>query len=168
MSPATLEKQATLTQERLRELLDYDPETGIFRWRASTGRKAGSEAGCLSHFGYRVIRINDQLYYAHRLIWLYVHGVWPSDQLDHINGVRLDNRLWNLREATNSENQGNRKVTRNGLKGAFFRKRNRNWQSKIVKNGKCHSLGCFDTELEAHLAYVAAALRLHGEFARAV
>lgn len=107
-----------LTAERLRELLSYDPETGIFR-RVATRRqvKSGDIAGSDDGKGYWRIRVNGEKHRAHRLAWLYVNGAWPIDQLDHINGDKLDNRICNLREATNSENQQNRSLPKSNTSG---------------------------------------------------
>jgi hypothetical protein len=101
-----------LTAERLRELLDYDPETGRFIWRKDhpTAKhiKAGSVAGTKNGRGYWVIGVAGAKYVAHRLAWLYVTGEWPAHLVDHENGDRLDNRFANLREATDSQNNFNR------------------------------------------------------------
>jgi hypothetical protein len=98
-----------LTQARLKQLLDYDPETGVFTWRVNRGgaAKAGTRAGCPTPFYYRVIRIGGRSRREHSLAWLYVHGHWPADELDHINRVRDDNRIANLREVTHAENMQN-------------------------------------------------------------
>src|SRR5712664_3026918 len=99
-----------LTAERLRELLNYDPETGIFRWDVvRRGCGIGKEAGTSVSAGYRQISIDRRAYSEHRLARLYVHGHWPLDEIDHINGVRDDNRLSNLRQATRSENAQNQR-----------------------------------------------------------
>lgn len=160
-----------LTAETLRELLDYDPKTGMLAWRvARSGTNGiGSIAGCVNENGYRRICIHGRRFLAHRLAWLYVHGVWPANEIDHINGVRRDNRLANLREATRSENKRNEGAnTRNtsGFKGVCWNKRERKWTAEIVVNGKRSFLGLFSTPKAAHVAYCAAAKRLHGKFAR--
>ena len=148
------------TLERLRELLDYDPDTGAFTWRVSKGAaKAGSIAGSVNGDGYLYIMIDGRGYRAHRLAWLHVYGVWPANQIDHINCVRSDNRLENLREATQAENRRNIGMYRNntsGAKGVYFRKGAGNYQAYGRLNGKQHHLGYHDT-LEAaermHLAF---------------
>src|SRR4029450_2313606 len=98
-----------LTAERLRELLDYDPETGDFTWKVNRRCvRSGSVAGnvnCVD--GYCYIGVDARRYHAHRLAWLYIKGAWPNDQIDHINGNKADNRFANLRQATHSQNQAN-------------------------------------------------------------
>lgn len=154
-----------LTAERLRELLHYDPLTGIFTWcvRRGANRRGGKQAGSVSREGYRSIKVEDKLYKAHRLAWLHVHGVWPVDMLDHINGERDDNRIGNLRQIGNTENQQNRRRARVdsaaqllGVKAEW-----RHWRADIRVNGKRHYLGSFDTPEAAHEAYVKAKRVLH-------
>lgn len=155
---------STLTQERLKELLHYDPETGIFRWaktRCSTAR-AGQETACCNSHGYRVIRLDYRLYGAHRLAWLYVHGAQP-EHIDHINGVRSDNRISNLRAATKAQNQQNfRRANRNNanrLLGVYdsYGK----WRSAIMVNGVSRHLGTFASPELAHAAYIEAKRKYH-------
>lgn len=154
-----------LTAERLRELLSYDPETGIFLWRVSLSRRValGMTAGTLCG-GYTLIRICEKAYRAHRLAWLYVHGRWPIDQLDHINGIRDDNRIANLREANNVEQQQNRAMQRNntsGHHGVGWCKRDAKWHARIMFKGVRKSLGFFDSLEEASAAYLRAKAELH-------
>lgn len=162
-----------LTHKRLRELLDYNSETGIIRWRVNRpGRgapKAGDEAGDLASTGYRRLSVDGLRYFAHRLAWFHAHGEWPPGPLDHRNGVRADNRLSNLRLATPSQNMWNMGVSKrstSGLKGAYWHKRERRWQAVIGAGRKSISLGYFATKEEAHAAYARAAAIHHGEFAR--
>lgn len=159
-----------LTYERLKEVIHYNRQTGVFRWKVFKGATApqGREAGSLSSdTGYRLIRVDGRLYGAHRLAWFYTSGTWPIHQIDHINGNRADNRLENLRQATVSENRVNRPMpasNRVGLKGV-----SRNppgWMARIKMNGVVHHLGTFPTPEEAHAAYCTAAALIHGEFAR--
>ena len=158
------------TAERVRELLSYDPETGDFRWMVSRGgQRAGSIARCVRHDGYVVIMIDRKLYYAHQLAWLYMHGELVSE-LDHINGIRSDNRIFNLRPATRTQNNGNsRKPKHNtsGFKGVCYHKRDKKWQAQIHHKGRQIWLGLFDTAEAAHAAYCEKANELFGEFARA-
>lgn len=159
-----------LTLARLRDLLEYEPETGVFRWKvnASSRRPAGSVAGVTTALGYRKIGIDGSRYYAHRLAWFYVHGRWPAAHLDHVNRSTADNRIANLREATCSQNLANRPAQCNsshGFKGVTRNKKR--WSARININRKYIHLGTFDTPQEAHAAYRAKASELFGEFARA-
>lgn len=155
-----------MNQELLRQILRYDPETGDFFWRVSRSNriKVGMKAGSTNKMGYRIIYCGTRLQYAHRLAWLYVYGYWP-DQIDHINGNTSDNRISNLRVATQSQNNANR-VGKNNKKGATFDRRREKWIAYIKKDGKTRYLGGFDTEEEAHIAYCDAAKHLFGDFAR--
>ena len=156
-----------LTQERLKELLHYDAERGVFTWLVNLrGRSArvGGVAGCRDGRGYGVIRIDGVLHRAHRLVWLYVHGQWPTHEVDHINGVRDDNRLVNLREATSTQNHQNRALSdtnTSGYLGVYWHKARQKWLARIAVNRKTHFLGRFDNPEEAAAAYVEAKRRLH-------
>jgi Demerecviridae HNH endonuclease len=163
-----------LTQARLRQLLHYDPKTGVFTRLMDTGGgrfKAGTVAGC-SNGRYREIWIDGERYSEHRIAWMWMMGSFPREQIDHKNLNKKDNRWTNLREATISQNAMNRPTrARSGAKGVNFivngkkagRKR---WRAVITEGGKIHRLGTFLTREEAKAAYDAAAARLHGEFAR--
>jgi hypothetical protein len=156
-----------MTQDELKQLLHYSPDTGEFTWLkiTSTKIKVGDMAGCLHKSnGYRHIKINNKPYKEHRLAWLYVHGSLPTHDIDHINGVRDDNRINNLREATHSENQQNRIKQKNNSSGftnvTWYKQRNK-WKSYIAKNGKQIFLGYFDTPDEAYDEYLKAKSQLH-------
>ena len=162
----------TITAEKLREVLRYDHATGEFWWlvRPSTRVDMSKPAGTvLKDNGYRRIVIFQKRYRAHRLVWLYVYGKWPADQVDHINGDRLDNRLINLREATNTENSHNVGLKINntsGYKGVCWHTATNKWVARIKINGKRKYLGLFTHAEEAHAAYCEAADIYHKEFAR--
>ena len=154
-----------LTYERLREVLHYDPETGVFTWlvRTSTRIKVGDVAAAADGRGYIVIGVDGVLYKSHRLAFLWMTGEWPPQFVDHINGVRDDNRWSNLRPATRSENNQNvrraRAGNRTGLLGVCrYRKR---FKAQIRVDGRNLCLGTFDTPEQAHEAYLAAKRRLH-------
>ena len=160
-----------LTAERLRELLHYDKATGAWTWRIQRYRsmKPGDPAGCLNKVGYWVIRVENRLYLAHRLAWLYMTGNWPTDQIDHKNMIRADNRWENLRAADNAGNNQNRpgsKTSISGVKGVSLDPRCDRWSARIYANGIQYNLGYYGTIGEAAAAYEKAAIDLHGEFAR--
>lgn len=158
-----------LTQAELKAALHYEPATGTFWWRyAKSARvQAGQSAGSETQ-GYINIQVDGALYRAHRLAWLYVYGEWPSTGIDHINGNSLDNRLANLRLANQSQNTANGKLRSDcasGFKGVTkYRSR---WVATIRVSGKKLHLGVFDTPEIAHEAYIVAAKKFHGQFARA-
>jgi hypothetical protein len=156
-----------LSPERLRSLLHYDPETGVFTWKvARKGTAAGTICVHKRPDGYMRIGVDGRLYYAHRLAFLYMTGRWPSHYVDHVNRNPSDNRWGNLREATVSQNLANsyRGNAASGLKGAYRHKDK--WRASISINGKNILLGVFATAEEAHDAYKSAAERQFGEFAR--
>jgi hypothetical protein len=147
-----------LTQETLKELLHYDPATGVFTNKVTRNPRAkiGDLAGYVNPLGYVVIQVSGQKHHAHRLAWLYVHGVWPTNQIDHINRNRSDNRISNLRDVTASENRHNcvdsgRNTT--GVRNVVWHKRNQKWQAQIMVNNKYKYLGLFaDLELAKQAA----------------
>lgn len=169
-----------LTQEQLKELLDYDPETGIFTWKSGRSNKSKdgrglwrSEAGWVTLKGYIAIEINGRQCMAHRLAWLYIHGMAPYLQIDHVNLDKADNRISNLRLATQSQNQHNTTVRRTnklGVKGVYlkrFESGNVAYATKICVNRKVIHIGYFSSIEEAKAAYDKASLELRGEFSRA-
>lgn len=156
----------TITQERLKELLAYDPLTGVFTWliRPRHGHvKPGDIAGCLNG-GYVVIRVDGRPYKAHRLAWLYMTGCFPSDEIDHINRIKDDNRIANLREASHAENAQNKGLFRNnksGHKGVSWNTKEQKWFVQICVNGEGMYLGIYECLEAARQAYVEAAARYH-------
>lgn len=156
-----------ITQERLKELLDYNPENGVFvrKKTVTYNAKAGDVAGTLDKStGYLRFHIDGKHYYCHRMAWLYVYGILPLMQIDHINGIRTDNRLFNLREASNYENCLNNSLRSNntsGYIGVSYSKLHKKWESYITSNKKRMHLGLFDDPVEAHKAYVEAKEKLH-------
>jgi hypothetical protein len=159
-----------LSQARLKELLNYDPGSGEFTWKAARrGIQIGWIAGHVWPDGYRKITIDGQPYQAHHLAWLYVHGKLPR-RIDHKDGQRDHNSIDNLRLATQSQNRANsrRSITNtSGFKGVSWDPKTQNWRPGIMKDGKTVRFGRFSTAEEAHRAYVAKAVELFGEFARA-
>lgn len=155
-----------LTQNRLKELLDYDPVTGVFRWRVDRYRvQRGDFAGCVDSHGRNVIRLMQRNYRAYRLAWLWMTGSWPTDEIDH-RDLNSSNDAWsNLRQATGSQNKANRapkgqwpKGVSRHVSGKFF--------ARASKDGRVVCCGYFRTPEEAHAAYCRVAADLHGEFAR--
>jgi hypothetical protein len=162
---------ATISQSRLKELLHYDPETGVFTWRVAAANciQAGDIAGSPNGDGYRQIKIGGRPYLAHRLAFLFITGEWPPGEIDHKNADRTDNRWANLRAATRSQNMANgRKLAANtsGFKGVYWCQRERRWMAAIGVDGKRIYIGRFDTPESAHVAYAAAAIKYYGQFAR--
>lgn len=158
-------EQNELNAKIARELLLYDQNTGVLLWRVSRGQMlAGDRAGYRKpSCGYRTILINRRRYQEHRIAWLIYHGEWPKHQLDHINGIRDDNRISNLREATPSENRQNIKkvVSNSGFMGVTWNKAVGKWQAAIKLNGKNMHLGVFKTAEDASVAYLKAKSSLH-------
>jgi len=148
-----------LSYEELKELLEYDSDTGIIRWKLNRSRaKAGSIAGCIDKYGYICIGINGKAYKAHRLAWILHYGVWPEHQIDHINMDKSDNRLVNLRDVTCAINKQNikfaKKGSKSGMLGSHWDKSHNKYKARIKLNGKTKNLGYFDTAEEAHKASV--------------
>lgn len=147
-----------ITQEELKKLLHYDPDTGVFRWKRS-GKFFDKEAGGIAvmHSGIEYIRIgvSGVQYCAHRLAFLYMTGGMPKEQVDHINGNGLDNRWCNLREVSNLINQRNRKMpisNKSGIQGVSWNKRRSNWRVQISINKKCKEIGAFNNIFDAACA----------------
>lgn len=154
-----------MTQNELKDLFLYDPITGIFTNKIRrSGSCAGKKAGSLNNNGYALIRINKKNYAAHRLAWLYMYGAWPTFEIDHINMVRHDNRICNLREVTrfqNSQNTGLNSNNTSGHKGVHWDTTNSKWKGQIRLNGKRFSLGYFINLNDAILARKQAEEQLH-------
>lgn len=153
-----------ISQKAIKYRLSYNPDTGIFIWSnpPKHGRvKKGDIAGSISKRGYRVIRIDGELYYSHRLAWVYVNGSL-NGIIDHMNGDKLDNRILNLRDVSQFENQQNHKtkIKKNGLPEGVI-KHNRRFIARIRVNNKLHHLGCFSSQGEASRAYEQARDKLH-------
>lgn len=159
--------KVALSQARLREILNYDADTGVFTYRVLRGHMMpGDVAGSINKDGYVTIRVCRRVCLAHRLAWFYVTGAWPVKFIDHKNGVKTDNRLDNLREADEFINQQNiRRAPRNKksspLLGARWRKDSHMWRSSITINGKNKSLGMFETDADAHEFYLLAKVMCH-------
>ena len=160
-----------LNQNTVQELFLYNKHTGEFtRRKNNCSHKAGTTAGYIKKSdGYVYLFINNKKYLAHRIAWLYVYGNNPKIYVDHINGVRNDNRIENLREANYIQNSCNKRFQHNntsGYKGVCFIKSVGKWRARIGYNCKKIDIGFFSTAKEAADAYKEKAIELHGEFAR--
>lgn len=150
-----------LTQERLKELLHYDPETGVFTWLINPYREKvkGLVAGSIRKDGYSRIGIDGARYLSHRLAWLYVYGAWPIGVIDHKDRNPRNNGIANLRDVTQKENSENSRVCTSNTsryKGVSWSVGARRWQARIQHYGKQIYLGLFNTAEEASAAYLAA------------
>lgn len=159
-----------ITAERVRELLSYDLETGVFRWRVNVGRwgriKAGSETGSPDLNGHLRIQIDGTLLYAHRVAWLHVTGSWPNGDIDHIDGEPGNNRWVNLRDVPHQINTENRRRAIRGKKsglpiGVSIDARDGAYRADITVDGSTRSLGRHETPELAHAAYLDAKRILH-------
>ncbi len=153
-------KEKLISQDYLKTILSYDKNTGIFVWKKRSitdfkdkraystwnARFSGNIAGGKTDQGYHQIVINAHNYRAHRLAWLYVHGEWPKDQIDHINRIRKDNRIVNLRTVEHKENSKNQKIRIDNTStviGVYWSKERDKWYAKISNNTKVIRLGTF-------------------------
>lgn len=162
-----------ITKSRLLQLFFFNEEDGRFIWKVSRGvAKAGSQAGSIrmgsSGRPYRQIGIDKNSHFEHRLVWLWVHGYWPDEQIDHIDLDSCNNRPSNLRLSTGIENKANtgiRKGNIHGVKGVTL-KLGKYWVAKHSINGKSHNIGSFKTKEEAARKYDEFVTKTHGAFAR--
>jgi hypothetical protein len=163
--------ESDLTADRVRTLLNYDPLTGHFTRKIRTAQRhqVGDRADFIflggASPGYHRVCIDSKRFMAHRVAWLYVHGEWPSEFIDHINGVRSDNCINNLRPATAQLNLENlREPQKNnacGLLGVHLHRQSGKWRAQIITHRKKRSLGLYETPELAHQAYVQAKRQLH-------
>jgi len=166
---------AKISIERLRTILSYDPEIGLFRWRAdkfsSRGQlvaREGSQTGGLNADGYWQMVIDGQHYYGHRLAWFYVYGEWPARQIDHDNLIKSDNRISNLRLAGYSEQRANQRIRKDsgiGVKGVYLHKSGL-YCARCMRKGMPTHNSYHHSLDEAAQAYAAASTKMYGEFAR--
>lgn len=156
---------AKLTQKRLKEVLAYNPSTGVFRWRESgRGRKADLSAGTLNSHGYLQIRIDRKIHLVHRLVFLYVDGYLPENGVDHKDRNKTNNRRDNLREVSNQcnlRNTGNYCHNTSGVKGVCWEKSRNKWRASIGIDGKSKNLGLYTDFNNAVMARYDAEKRLN-------
>jgi hypothetical protein len=180
IAPAASPMLGEITAKMARSLLDYNEETGVLVWkprpqsafktyrafRVWNARFAGKAAGSQMKSGYILIGIKEHKLYAHRIAFLIHHGKWPAREIDHINGIRNDNRIVNLRASTTSQNQANRSCSQGAIpfKGVY-RHRGGKYMAQIRHNYAYYYLGYHDTPEEAHAAYTKKANELFGPFA---
>ena len=169
-----------LTPELVRELLDYDPEAGVLTWRPRpqemfegrpewvwkgwNARFAGKVAGSVKKSGYVYVALVETMVSAHRLAFAHYHGHWPNGDVDHINRVKGDNRISNLRDVDRSVNNHNRRLagknSKSGVLGVWWAENMGKWVTQIRVNGKKKHIGSFDSQREAHEAYLEAKSRM--------
>jgi hypothetical protein len=163
----SIEREA-LTVQRLHEVLDYNPETGVFVWKFRPDKRkqlnlwfAGKEAGSIEkrrESAYRRIMVDGRLHRAHRLAWLYVKGVWPNHQIDHRDGDGLNNRLENLRDVTDRANHSNQAIPSNNCSevcGVSWYANYGKWRAQVKKDGRGYHLGYFADLADAEAAVLA-------------
>lgn len=158
-----------VTQDELKELLTYEPETGFFRWKKSRSNRAkvGGIAGWNDGQGYLRIRLDKKDYKVHRLAYFYMTGEWPKNQIDHADGNGYNNAWKNLREATNKQNQENlplSKSNKSGFLGVYFFKSMKKWAAQVTHNRKKIYLGSFDTPEKAAAAATAKRAELYTHY----
>jgi hypothetical protein len=150
-----------LCHDRLIEVLEYDQETGYFFWKVSgKARTKGAQAGRVMQKGYRQLCVDYKQYLEHRLAWFYIYKKWPKHQIDHINEVKADNRISNLRDVGQTANLLNQskpqKNNNSGFRGVSFFRGNGKYRAQLMISGKQHHLGYFDTAEKAYQAYLLA------------
>lgn len=159
-------KKMQITADKLRQLLDYDPATGIFTHRVKHGFPLpGVVAGCKNNAGYTVINVLKTIHLAHRLAWFHFYGGQPLHCIDHINGNRVDNRIENLRDIPKAQNHQNLKgpisTSTTGYLGVSYSKRRGAFIAQIALNQRRVYLGQFKTAEDASAAYLSAKRKLH-------
>jgi|SRR5450631_139685 len=169
-----------LTQEYLKECVDYNRDTGIFIWlhrpechfknkrsfKQRNAARTGKQTGSFDGKGYYTISIDNKSYLSHRLAWLYEYGKFPENDIDHVDGNRLNNRISNLREATRLQNMQNQRAPRGNNKttnllGVSLIPSSGKFRARVTVAGKTLFSGCYKTKEEAAIAYTDAKRRFH-------
>ena len=144
-----------LTHERLKELLEYNPDNGVFKWKITRKQiKKNTVAGTKHSLGYWSISVDNKIYLAHRLAWFYSYAQWPKNVIDHINKNKQDNRLTNLRSVTQKENGKNIDLKKSNISGANGVRHRKDclknpWQARVMHDRKEINLGFYPTFKEA-------------------
>lgn len=142
-------------KHKIEDFLDYNPKTGIIKWKKNKARAKVNDICKPNHNNYVRIGFNGKDYLGHRIAWYLYYGKWPKLQIDHINGITYDNRICNLREVDNRTNQQNKKIHRKGkLIGCSYDKSSKKWKSQFKIKSKSFHIGNFNSEIEAHNAYL--------------
>jgi len=154
-----------ITQEKLKEILSYNPETGLFVW-LKCKRKThliGKNAGSKNNSGYVRTKIDNKHYFCHRLAWFYMTGKWPEDTIDHINGIKHDNRFSNLRDCSIQTNKENKRIPDFDNKTGYLgvSKKKKRYRAQIKTFGETIHIGQFKTAEEAHIAYLLVKRKIH-------
>jgi hypothetical protein len=166
-----MSKQLSISPERVKQVLDYDPDTGVFVRKIKTGPTAriGVPTGCYDSKGRLQIKIDGIAMFGHRLAWMHFYGEVPSSEIDHIDGNNKNNSIANLRLCSRTENCANTKIkstNTSGYKGVSLHSATGKWRADIMHKGQKHFLGLFECKEAAAMAYAETALRLNGEFAK--
>jgi hypothetical protein len=162
-----LNMKDNISTVKFEDYLYYDPNTGSITWKRTKGSRAktGTNAGNLSKNGYLVLGFDGKDFYAHRVAWLLHYGQWPTNLVDHVNGVKTDNRILNLREVTKSENAQNQKTScktsETNYLGVHYDTRRGRYVAKIMLNYKTKHIGVFKSAEEAYAAYLLIKRQIH-------
>lgn len=164
----SINKQQSLDHKRLKDLVTYHPRDGSFVWnKGRPSATSGNACGTVKPSGYVLICLDRKLFRAHRLAWFYVYGEWPTDEIDHINGIRNDNRICNLRVASKSENGFNKKMRmdcKTGAKGVLYYPKYNTYYVRFTVKKVPHTFGPFLTFEEAANVATEKRKSAHGEF----
>lgn len=155
----------------IRDCINLNKDTGELTWkyRVNNAVEVGRPIGTAHNKGYKFFRLNKTFYFNHRVVWYLAYGGWPKGEIDHINGIKDDNRLINLRDVTHRQNMLNKKseqVSTSNYKGVHWHKNNKKWRATLWNGSSKIHLGVFNCEMSAALAYDHAAKEVFGDYAR--